>query len=147
MPKKKECRYNGKHKFETEEAQLEHEKKCPDKKKRTDLKECPYSNRHIVNTKQYETHIKKCKFKPKEKKEIPANANNNPNDNNNNKEKNKIESKNDEWNNTSDTWGNDDLNDSQKEDNSKKEETFNFNVKDDNDVFEEEDFIFKQAYI
>ena len=141
MPKKKECRYNVKHKFETEEAQLEHEKKCPDKKKRTDLKECPYSNRHIVHTKQYETHIKKCKFKPKEKKEIPSNANNNPNNdnNNNNKEKNKIESKNDEWNNTSDTWGNDDLNDSQKEDNSKKEETFNFNVKDDNDVFEEED--------
>ena len=60
MPKK-QCRYNNKHKFDTDEALLSHEKYCPDKSKRTDLKECPFSNKHIVLTKQYEKHIKKSK--------------------------------------------------------------------------------------
>ena len=56
MPPKK-CRYNNKHKFETEEELLSHEKYCSDKSKRKDLKECPYNPRHIVLTKQYEKHI------------------------------------------------------------------------------------------
>ena len=64
MPKK-QCRYNNKHKFDTDEALLSHEKYCPDKSKRTDLKECPFSNKHIVLTKQYEKHIKICKYRPK----------------------------------------------------------------------------------
>ena len=72
MPKK-ECRYNKKHKFDSEEAQLEHESRCPDKKKRTDLKECPFSNIHIVPTKQYESHIKKCKYRPQTVEEEPNN--------------------------------------------------------------------------
>jgi len=59
MPRK-ECRYNGKHKFDTEEAQLEHEAKCPDKKKRTDLKECPYNPIHIFPSSTFEKHILKC---------------------------------------------------------------------------------------
>ena len=146
MPKKKECRYNPKHKFDTEDAQLDHEKRCPDKKKRTDLKECPYSNRHIVNTKQYENHIKKCKFKPKEKKEKPSNVIETSNNNNNNsKEKNKIENKKNEWD---ENWGEDNNDSNEKVDNDlKKEGEFNFDVKNDDDVFEDEDFIFKQAYI
>ena len=83
MPKK-ECRYDKSHKFNTEEEQLEHEAKCPTKKKRTDLKECPYSNRHILTIKQYERHIKNCKFKPKMvKKEV------NKNDDNSNSNTNK----------------------------------------------------------
>ena len=64
MPKKL-CRYNNKHKFDTDDALLSHEKYCPDKSKRTDLKECPFSNKHIVLTKQYEKHIKICKYRPK----------------------------------------------------------------------------------
>ena len=64
MPLKK-CRYNNKHKFETDEQLLSHEKYCPDKSKRTDLKVCPYDPKHIVLTKQYEKHIKTCKHRPK----------------------------------------------------------------------------------
>ena len=141
MPKK-ECRYNKKHKFDSEEAQLDHESKCPDKKKRTDLKECPFTNRHIVTTKQYENHIKKCKFRPKiVKKEEPKNDNEN---NNIKSKKNK-----NEWNSL-DNWGDElDNNASINDDfNKRHEKIFNFDGKDLNeDVFEEEDFIFKQCYI
>ena len=139
---KKECRYNKKHKFDSEEAQLDHESKCPDKKKRTDLKECPFTNRHIVTTKQYENHIKKCKFRPKiVKKEEPKNDN----------ENNNIKSQNNknEWNSL-DNWGDElDNNASINDDfNKRHEKIFNFDGKDLNeDVFEEEDFIFKQCYI
>ena len=141
MPKK-ECRYNKKHKFDSEEAQLDHESKCPDKKKGTDLKECPFTNRHIVTTKQYENHIKKCKFRPKiVKKEEPKNDN----------ENNNIKSQNNknEWNSL-DNWGDElDNNASINDDfNKRHEKIFNFDGKDLNeDVFEEEDFIFKQCYI
>ena len=141
MPKK-ECRYNKKHKYDSEEAQLDHESKCPDKKKRTDLKECPFTNRHIVTTKQYENHIKKCKFRPKiVKKEEPKNDN----------ENNNIKSQNNknEWNSL-DNWGDElDNNASINDDfNKRHEKIFNFDGKDLNeDVFEEEDFIFKQCYI
>ena len=141
MPKK-ECRYNKKHKFDSEEAQLDHESKCPDKKKRTDLKECPFTNRHIVTTKQYENHIKKCKFRPKiVKKEEPKNDN----------ENNNIKSQNNknEWNSL-DNWGDElDNNASINDDfNKRHEKNFNFAGNDLNeDVFEEEDFIFKQCYI
>ena len=84
----KKCRYNHKHKYETEEQLLSHEKYCPDKSKRTDLKECPYNPRHIVLTKQYEKHIKTCKYRPKNvpKKEEPkADEKNGFNDANNKK--------------------------------------------------------------
>ena len=84
MPKK-ECRYNPRHKFDNEIAQLEHEHKCPDKKKRTDLIECPYTNRHVISKKQYENHIKKCKYRPKTvKKEETIENNGNTNKDNNN---------------------------------------------------------------
>ena len=69
MPQKK-CRYNNKHKFETEEDLLNHEKYCSDKSKRKDLKVCPYNPKHIVLTKQYEKHIKICKNRPKD---VPKN--------------------------------------------------------------------------
>ena len=134
MPKK-ECRYNPKHKFDTEQAQLDHESKCPDKKKRTDLKECPYTNRHIVTIRQYENHIKKCKFKPKVVK-------NKENKNNDAKFK---------WDGDKEFWGDDvDKNDdTNSKENEIKKKIFNFDEKDINngDVFEEDDFIFKQCYI
>ena len=41
-------RYNSKHIFYSEEAQLEHESNCPDIKKRKDLIKCPFTNRHII---------------------------------------------------------------------------------------------------
>ena len=147
MPKK-ECRYNKKHKFDSEEAQLEHESRCPDKKKRTDLKECPFSNRHIVTTKQYENHIKKCKFRPKTvKKEEPKNDNENSNNHNNPGNTNNNDNNKNEVNN-SEFWG-DELDTNENRNNeSNKIIVFNFDGKDNNDdVFEEDDFIFKQCYI
>ena len=147
MPKK-ECRYNKKHKFDSEEAQLEHESRFPNKMKRTDLKECPFSNRHIVTTKQYENHIKKCKFRPKTvKKEEPKNDNENSNNQNNpgitkNNDNNKNEVNNSEF------WGDELDTNENRNDESNKITVFNFDGKDNNDdVFEEDDFIFKQCYI
>ncbi len=147
MPRK-ECRYNGKHKFDTEEAQLEHEAKCPDKKKRTDLKECPFTNRHILTLKQYENHIKKCKYKPKViKKE--ENKNQIKNEDNNNNEKINNNETNKEWNSV-ENWG-DDYNSKETgkvDPLSFHEKIFNIDPKYANeDVFDDDDFIFKQSYI
>ena len=150
MPKKT-CRYNNKHKYDTEEDQLKHEATCPDKKIRTDLKECPYSNRHIVTTKQYENHIKKCKFKPKiEKKDEPNKKNNNQNTPTSN-QTNYVENNNDnninqnDWN--TDNWGDINETNENKNEDFKKNKTFNFDKADSNDIFEDEDFIFKECYI
>ena len=151
MPKKS-CRYDSKHKFDTEEDQLNHEAKCPSRKKRTDLKECPFSNRHIVTTKQYENHIKKCKYRPKtvKKEEIIENNGNTNKDNNNgitqNDNKNKNQNQN-EWD-ASDNWG-DENNEKRKEkDGLMNNQGFKYDINDSHgDIFEEEDFIFKQCYI
>ena len=144
MPKK-ECRYNPRHKFDNEIAQLEHEHKCPDKKKRTDLIECPYTNRHVISKKQYENHIKKCNFKAKSCKLL--------------EEENKIGDimKTDEkiiLNNL----GIDEINSGVIKGNNKKKKPkkdkdkikiFIFDGKsvDDDDDFDEDDFIFKNCYI
>ena len=151
MPKKK-CRYNSKHTFDSEEEQLNHEAKCPSKKERTDLKECPFTRRHIVTTKQYENHIKKCKYKPKivKKEEINENNENLNKDKNNEIMQNDNKSKNqNEWDSI-DNWG-DENNEKIKEnekDNLKKNQSFKYDLNDaKNDIFEEEDFIFKQCYI
>ena len=146
MPKKI-CRYNNKHKFDSEEEQLKHEAICPDKKKRTDLKECPYTNRHIVTTKQYENHIKKCKFKPKKEKiEESINIENNSNILNNNENNDNNNRNENDWDNL-DNWGNDNVINENVNEDLKKKKVFNFDKNDINDIFEEEDFIFKQCYI
>ena len=136
MPKK-ECRYNKKHKFNTEEKQLEHESKCEDKEKRTDLKVCPFSNKHILPILQFNAHIQKCKYKPKDFGKPTQN--------------------NDKNNNANNEFNTDNLGDFGGENETKNEEeivakpekhNFNFDFKDNNgDVFDEVDFIFKQCYI
>ena len=156
--KKKECRYNPRHKFDTVKLQLEHESKCPDKNRRTDLKECPFTNRHILTIKQYEAHIKKCKFRPKitstttNKNESDnknnSNSNGNGNSNSNNSKNNNV---NDDLNDL-ENWGDENDNNNQKnnKDSKKKEEEkcFDFDGKEvTGDVFEEDDFIFKQCYV
>ena len=151
MPKKS-CRYNPQHKFETEEEQLNHEEKCPSKKKRTDLKECPFSKRHIIITKQYENHIKKCKFRPKTMQKEEKNKNNkNSNIDNNNKiiqNDNKNSSPNKNENDALDNWGDENDETLKEKDDLKKNPIFRFDANDsNNDIFEEEDFIFKQCYI
>ena len=144
MPPKK-CRYNNKHKFETEEELLSHEKYCSDKRKRKDLKECPYNPRHIVLTKQYEKHIKLCKNRPKDepKKENKKAEENNPTNGNDNNLK-KFE----DWDLKVDHWIDENLEnneDMKKEKNKiiiqKLKSTNN------QDVFDDDDFIFKNCYI
>ncbi len=144
MPPKK-CRYNNKHKFETEEELLSHEKYCSDKSKRKDLKECPYNPRHIVLTKQYEKHIKICKNRPKDepKKENKKAEENNPTNGNDNNLK-KFE----DWDLKVDHWIDENLEnneDMKKEKNKiiiqKLKSTNN------QDVFDDDDFIFKNCYI
>ena len=144
MPPKK-CRYNNKHKFETEEELLSHEKYCSDKSKRKDLKECPYNPRHIVLTKQYEKHIKICKNRPKDepKKENKKTEENNPTNGNDNNLK-KFE----DWDLKVDHWIDENLEnneDMKKEKNKiiiqKLKSTNN------QDVFDDDDFIFKNCYI
>ena len=49
---KYECSYNSKHKFNTKEGQLNHESQCPDKEKRKDLIECPFTNIHVIKVTQ-----------------------------------------------------------------------------------------------
>ena len=147
MPKKT-CRYNNKHKYDTEEAQLKHEAICPDKKLRTDLKECPYTNRHIVTTKQYENHIKKCKFKPKIDKIEESNNNLNNINKINNSEKNHSDNNNlnkNEW--STDNWNNANEVSEIKNEKFRKNKIFFFDEKDSKDIFDEEDFIFKECYI
>ena len=144
MPPKK-CRYNNKHKFETEEDLLNHEKYCSDKSKRKDLKECPYNPRHIVLTKQYEKHIKICKNRPKDepKKENKKAEENNPtNGNDNNLKKfEDLDLKVDHWIDEN-LENNEDM---KKEKNKiiiqKLKSTNN------QDVFDDDDFIFKNCYI
>ena len=149
MPKKN-CRYAPQHKFDTEEELLNHEAKCPSRKKRTDLKVCPFSRKHIVNTKQYEVHIKKCKFRPKTLKKEETNKNKE----NSNKDDGGVVIKNDNKNhnqndwNALDNWGDENDETFKEKGDLKKNNSFKFDLNDSqNDVFEEEDFIFKQCYV
>ena len=140
----KKCRYNHKHKFETEEQLLSHEKYCPDKSKRTDLKECPYNPRHIVLTKQYEKHIKTCKYKPKNvpKKEEPkVNEKNSFNDTDNKK----IE----DWDLKVEQWINEAVDNNETMSKNEKNKIIIEKLKSTNkeDVFDDDDFIFKNCYI
>ena len=144
MPKK-ECRYNPKHKFDNEIAQLEHEHKCPDKKKRTDLIVCPYTNRHIVSVKQYENHIKKCNFKQKSCKLLE--------EENKNEDIKKTDQKiilnnliNDE-NNSGLIKGNNKRKKYKKDKDRINIFVFDGKSADDEDDFDEDDFIFKCCYI
>ena len=118
---KYKCRYNKKHKFDSEEAQLEHESRCPDKKKRTDSKECPFSNIHIIPIKLYENHIKRCKFQPKTvKKEEPKNDNDNSNNQNSLGITNKNDNNKKNEVNNSEFWGDElDTNENRNDDSNK----------------------------
>ena len=46
------CNYNSMHKFDTMEKKLDHESQCPDKEKRKDLIECPFTNIHVIKVTQ-----------------------------------------------------------------------------------------------
>ena len=141
MPKKA-CRYNNKHKFDSEDELLSHEKYCPDKSKRTDLKECPYNSKHIVLTKQYEKHIKICKYRPKDlpKKEDPKTGEKN--------ELNNINNKNEDWVLQVDKWIDESI-DNSEEIKKEKNKIIIEKLRSGNnqDVFDEDDFIFKACYI
>ena len=143
MPKKF-CRYNNKHKFDTDEALLSHEKYCPDKSKRTDLKECPFSNKHIVLTKQYEKHIKICKYRPKKqkKKEEQKNTENiTPII-----EEEKIK-KFEDWDFKVDEWIDDTIKNNQIDIDKNKIIIEKLKTPSNKDVFDDDDFIFKECYI
>ena len=147
MPKKS-CRYNNKHKFDTDDALLSHEKYCPDKSKRTDLKECPFSNKHIVLTKQYEKHIKICKYRPKnapQKEDQKNNENNNINstDMSNDEKNKKIE----DWELKVDEWIDDSVKKDEIDVNKNKLIIEKLKTPSNQDVFDDDDFIFKQCYI
>ena len=140
----KKCRYNHKHKYETEEQLLSHEKYCPDKSKRTDLKECPYNPRHIVLTKQYEKHIKTCKYRPKNvpKTEEPkVDEKNGFNDTDNKK----IE----DWDLKVEQWINEAVDNNETMSKNEKNKIIIEKLKSTNneDVFDDDDFIFKNCYI
>ena len=140
----KKCRYNHKHKYETEEQLLSHEKYCPDKSKRTDLKESPYNPRHIVLTKQYEKHIKTCKYRPKNvpKKEEPKLDENNFFNDTDNK---KIE----DWDLKVEQWINEAVDNNETMSKNEKNKIIIEKLKSTNneDVFDDDDFIFKNCYI
>ena len=143
MPKKF-CRYNNKHKFDTDEALLSHEKYCPDKSKRTDLKECPFSNKHIVLTKQYEKHIKICKYRPKkpEQKEEQKNTENiTPII-----EEEKIK-KFEDWDFKVDEWIDDTIKNNQIDIDKNKLIIEKLKTPSNKDIFDDDDFIFKECYI
>ena len=143
MPKKS-CRYNNKHKFDTDEALLSHEKYCPDKSKRTDLKECPFSNKHVVLTKQYEKHIKICKYRPKktEKKEEQKNTENDTPVIDEEKIK-KFE----DWDFKVDEWIDDTIKNNQIDIDKNKLIIEKLKTPSNKDVFDDDDFIFKECYI
>ena len=140
------CRYNNKHKFKTDKDLFSHEKYCPDKNKRTDLKACPYTPKHIVLTKQYENHIKKCNYKPKEEPK---------------KEETKVDENNDLAWDCNETQENKDYHQSTDqciEEYVKNNEALIKNEKNriiieklksnnNQDVFDDEDFVYKNCYI
>ena len=143
MPKKS-CRYNKSHKFDTDDEVLSHEKYCPDKSKRKDLKVCPYNSKHVILTKQYEKHVKNCKYKPKDqpKTEETKTDEGNPLD--------KADSDNlfDNWDLKVEKWFNESM---ENIDEIRKEKnkiiTQKLKSNSNQDLFDEEDFIFKQCYI
>ena len=143
MPLKK-CRYNNKHKFETDEQLLSHEKYCPDKSKRTDLKVCPYDPKHIVLTKQYEKHIKTCKHRPKnepKKEELKVQENNGFNVNGIKKDE--------DWDLKVEQWVDEFVNNDETITKNEKNKIIIEKLKSVNnqDVFDDDDFIFKNCYI
>ena len=143
MPKKS-CRYNNKHKYDTDEALLNHEKYCPDKSKRTDLKECPFSNKHVVLTKQYEKHIKICKYRPKkienkEEQKIPGNNTPKMDEEKNNN--------NDDWDGKVEEWIDETVKKNEIDINKNKLIIEKLKAPSNKDVFDDEDFIFKECYI
>ena len=143
MPKKS-CRYNAKHKYDTDEDLLSHEKYCPDKSKRTDLKVCPYNSKHVVLTKQYEKHIKNCKSKLKaipKKEEDNKNDNDNGNNNDNN-------NKNEDWELNVEKWIDESVSKNEPTKNEKNKIIIEkLRSNNNQDIFDEEDFIFKECYI
>ena len=98
---------------------------------------CPYNKIHKLTETQYERHLKKCPNRPKTKKNI-----NKKNDNNNanNENENNNEFLDDEKISES-------YNDNPNLSPVIKVKNFNFDDKDDGNVFGEEDFVFKQCYI
>ncbi len=149
----KKCRYNPRHKFTTDEELLIHEKDCPDKQKRTDLKVCPYNNKHVVLTKLYETHIKKCKYRPKElpekekkeekKGDIWNEIDEIFNNNNINKKKDEID-----WDINVEKWvDEDETNEEDYKKNKNKIIIQKLKSIGMQDAFDEEDFIFKKCYV
>ena len=141
------CRYNkgkGHRYFKTEQELLDHEKNCPDKKKRTDLKECPYNPKHVVLTKQYEKHIKTCKNKPKEnpkKEELKVEENIIQKDNQKN-------NKSEDWDLKVDQWIEEGTADTPEiKDEKNKIIIQKLKTPSNQDVFDDEDFIFKSCYI
>ena len=144
----KKCRYNSKHKFASDDALFKHEENCPDKEKKNMIV-CPFTQKHIIPKRQYESHIKNCNYKPKK----PKNKNikdNNENfkdiENNKIKQNNIQNSNNNNENNKNDTDYS--VEDENKNEDINKIKIFDFDDNDNNgDVFDEDDFIFKQCYI
>ena len=144
MPVKR-CRYNNKHKFQTEAEVLSHEKYCPDKSKRTDLKVCPYDPKHVVLTKQYEKHIKSCKHKPKEVPKEEKKVDENDELKNNDNGMKNFEN----WDIKTDQWIDDFVENNETLIKNEKNKIIIEKLKSTNnqDVFDDEDFIFKNCYI
>ena len=130
------CRYHKKvMKFNTEDEQLKHEKSCPEKEKRKDLKECKYNPRHVINVNLIERHEKDCPTRKNLEKEIEKNKI---------KYTNKIEEK-DEFTPIEDNTNSNNIE-------KPKNNFINVNKKfikiiNYNECFGEEDYIFKKAYV
>ena len=135
-----DCRYNKNHTFDNEISRLEHEKICPDKKQ---IILCPFNQEHQLTIKNYNKHIKRCTFRPKA---VKMETNNNKN--NNNKVKAINSNTNNEMNNIDNSGDENKGNESRVDDKYVEDEKiFDFDCEyPDEDVFDEEDFIFKQCY-
>ena len=131
-----ECSYNFKHKFDIIEKRLYHESQCPDKEKRKDLTVCPYTNLYVIKKTQLKFHKKNCDHnKPKKDKKEEEEKNDNGNNNYEN------------VNINGDNIFDDNNSEKQNDINKNLENIFNFDDLDTNkNVFDEEDFIFKQCY-
>ena len=135
-----DCHFNNTHKFDNERARLEHEKICPDKKPNLF---CPFHQEHELTIYNYDKHIKRCPYRPKDDK-----METNNNENSNNEVKTSNNNTNNELNNIDNSG--DENNDNKSKVNDKYVEDakiFDFDCEyPDDDVFDKEDFIFKQCY-
>ena len=104
---------------------------------------CPYNKIHKLTETQYERHLQKCENRPKTKKKI--NDDENKNDNNDNNNINNENENNNEF--LDDEKISESYNDNPNLSPVIKVKNFNFDYKDDGNVFGEEDFVFKQCYI